>query len=143
MQAQINQRIKTASNKRIGPAALAIVLCLTTSSWARADDFTIRDCESVVGQILNFFYSSYIGIDGRSLVDGDTIEATLLGQSFSFKAGGEDDVASAFAGMHLSLMTTNNFAIHANLEGALDTEQSSLLKGNISASWKYQISTRN
>lgn len=85
----------------------------------------------------NVNFSPYVGVDGRSLVDGEAVSATLLGQNLSFNPGGEEDVASAFAGVRLALLKAENFGIFAGIEGSIDTEESSTLAGNLGLNWQF------
>lgn len=85
----------------------------------------------------NVNFSPYVGVDGRSLVDGEAVSATLLGQNLSFNPGGEEDVASAFAGVRLALLKAENFGIFAGIEGSIDTEESSTLAGNFGLNWQF------
>lgn len=86
---------------------------------------------------LGFYFSPYVGMDGRSLVDGKSIDVTLLGQNLSFDPGGSDDIASIFTGFRLNVAKTENFSFFAGVEGSLDTEESSTITGNLGLKWKF------
>lgn len=86
---------------------------------------------------LSFKFSPYVGVEGRSLIDGEAVNATFLGSNLSFNPGGSDDVASAFAGMRFSVLKTENFGIFASFEGSLDTEENSTLTGNLGVKWRF------
>lgn len=82
-------------------------------------------------------FSPYIGVEGRSLVGGETTDINLLGQNINFNSGSEEDVSSAFAGARYSVLKSKVFGVVASLEAGIDTKQSSVLSGNIGVNWRF------
>lgn len=85
----------------------------------------------------DYTYSPYLGIKGSSLVGGETVNATLLGQNVSFTPGGAKNIASIFAGVRVSVMQTNGFNVLADFEASYDTEQSSTIAGSLRFNWQF------
>lgn len=86
---------------------------------------------------LNFQFSPYIGIKGRSLINGEATNISLFGANYNFNNNGDDDIGSAFAGFRISVLQTETFGIFAGLEGSVDTESSTLLTTNAGLKWRF------
>lgn len=64
-------------------------------------------------------FEPYIGIEGRSLVSGSNVDASLLGQSIRFSPGGESHTAAAFVGLNLSANLSADIDFYSNVEASL------------------------
>jgi Autotransporter beta-domain len=75
----------------------------------------------------------YVGVEVRSILSGDTIDAVLLGQTLSFDPGGEDDVTSIYAGVYSSARIASNVELFANAEFNIEDDDAYRYGGNIGA----------
>ncbi|MEO0384348.1 MAG: autotransporter domain-containing protein [Pseudomonadota bacterium] len=89
--------------------------------------------EAMAAGDINYQFSPYIGIDGRQRVGGDTINATLLGQTLAFASGGQANRTSAFAGLRLSLIQSDRLDFNAALETGFGSNGSHAVEGHLSA----------
>jgi outer membrane autotransporter protein len=77
------------------------------------------------------YISPYAGIEGRTLLSGNTVDAVLLGQNLSFDPGGADDVGSVFLGLNAAARLADNTDFYGNVEAAWDTDNSNRIGGNV------------
>lgn len=82
---------------------------------------------------INYQFSPYVGIDGRQRMGGDTINATLLGQTLAFTSGSQANRTSAFAGLRLSLTQSDRLDFNAALETGFGGNGSHAIEGHLSA----------
>lgn len=82
---------------------------------------------------INYQFSPYVGIDGRQRMGGDTINATLLGQTLAFTSGSQANRTSAFAGLRLSLTQSDRLDFNAALETGFGSNGSHAFEGHLSA----------
>jgi outer membrane autotransporter protein len=75
----------------------------------------------------------YAGVEFRSVLSGDNVDAVLLGQSLSFDPGGDDDVTSFFAGLTGSARIAGNIELFGNVEANFEDEGSYRFGGNVGA----------
>jgi hypothetical protein len=71
-----------------------------------------------------------IGIDG-SLGNSPTVDATLLGQTLNFSAGGKDNAVSGFIGLDGQYTLANGWQIESTMEAGLGTDNSITTEGRI------------
>ncbi len=124
---------------KIEPSARARYLGFFIDGFAESgadDDLVVadRDIHALQGRLQIAFpvtfasgdtqvrFAPRIGVDGRSTLSGDGVDATLLGQGISFDPGGEDDVVGRFAGADLAISFDSGLSLYGSVEGVAEDD---------------------
>ena len=73
------------------------------------------------------------GVDARTSLGSDRVDAVLIGQNISFDPGGEDNVLSAFAAAAFAMAFTNALSITGSLEGGYGTDDTARATARLGA----------
>jgi len=77
------------------------------------------------------YISPYAGIEGRTLLSGNTVDAVLLGQNLSFDPGGDSEIGSVYIGLNAAARLASAVDVYGNVESAWHTDSASRVGGNV------------
>ena len=79
-----------------------------------------------------------VGLEGRYLLAGETVEATVLGGDFpSVAAGGDTSVGTGTAGFGMTLPVADATTLVGNFDGALTTEHAWRATGYLGLTYSF------
>jgi len=81
-------------------------------------------------------FAPRFGIEVRSVIDGENVNATLLGQSIIFDPDGQDEVVSGFAGADLTVQYNPSTTFFGTFEANTD-DDSYQLSGHAGARIRF------
>lgn len=79
----------------------------------------------------------YAGLEGRTLLSGQGIDAVLLGQDISFDAGGDDDIGGAFLGLNGAARIAANTEVFGRFEATWEGDDASSVGGNVGLRMRF------
>jgi len=77
------------------------------------------------------------GAEGRHMISGDTVNATLLGTSLSFEPVGDDNSVDGYVGIGVEGTIRNTIALFADVEGRSGTETNHAVRGQAGIKWLF------
>ena len=85
------------------------------------------------------FFSPEVGLEGRWLLAGETVEATVVqsGGAFRVAAGGDTGVGTGTAGFGLTLPVAEATTLVGNFDGALTTEHAWRATGYLGLTYSF------
>ncbi len=75
-----------------------------------------------------------LGVEARSIVGGDKVNATLLGENIVFNPGGEDTVVGGFSGLDFNGSINDTVSLYGGMEGLYLDDKSLVLSGGMGVS---------
>ncbi len=78
-----------------------------------------------------------VGAEGRAQLGKARVRGSVLGQGFTFDAGGDDEVLTGFGGFAVAYAVSSRFTLNGNVEGAYGTDEAATGRAHLGAKLEF------
>ncbi len=78
-----------------------------------------------------------VGAEGRAQLGKARVRGSVLGQGFTFDAGGDDEVLTGFGGFAVAYAVSSRFTLNGNVEGAYGTDEAVTGRAHLGAKLEF------